>query len=143
MYACMLFVSWMLFIIIGGVLSSAALGSPKYIQSFCDDVGNYNNDTPTKKEEHLQFVIERIKDIDEELIGTMNKFMCSVACPCDKDGVNAWTDTMTEQEMNKFGRTLEEPTSELPYMTKDGENYYYWVADRAFDDNPKPIYNYE
>jgi len=98
-FGSVLFLCWVLFIVIGSIISGLATAGPKHIDAFCKG---------QSFDSKLEWLTEPIKEIDGNLNNQTNHYMCSQVCPCPQAAVAPWLN-MTEEEMNLFERTLTPP----------------------------------
>ena len=80
-FGSILLVCWVLFGVIGAVITFFSAAGPKQMDAFCRGETYANN---------LEFLTDAVSTIDGKLINQANHFMCSVMCPCPEDLSKPW-----------------------------------------------------
>jgi len=129
-YGVMLFVMWIIFIAVGGVVTGASIVGPQQVQDVCDGKLDDN--------ERMKVVMDTIHQVDNDLVGLMNERMCGLACPCEETPAKPWT-SLSEGDLKKYKRTKEVQSS--PSDDKDAEGNFYIVT--VADGDEEAVQNYK
>ena len=100
MYGTMLTLVWLVFVIVGGIVTGLGTAAPEAFDQVC--VGA---ETGSSFQEFRNLAV----DVDLGL-QSINSAMCSQLCPCDAEAVAPWF-ALEESYLNTFNRTKTQPTS--------------------------------
>lgn len=101
LYGVLMFGIWVGVLTIGIVVTSVAALAPSVAQEFCD--GNSLN-------YRLDFLVEQLRSIDEEINQFSGLYMCTEYCPCSLDYADPWL-ALSESTLNQWKRTKVAGTS--------------------------------
>ena len=95
-YGTTLFFVWIVFIIVGAILTAFAFLRPEQVQQLC---------TVGAGDSKVAFIGDVIQSADKSVGSVVNSKMCSQYCVCPTAAANDWLNK-PESYLNEFGRTL-------------------------------------
>lgn len=110
-YGTIMFFVWIIFIVVGAILTAFAFLSPDQVQSLCK-VGTGNS--------RVAFIGDAVQSLDKTLNSVVNAQMCSQYCVCPTNATGVWL-SKSESYVNGFGRSLK-PASQFN-ATDKAANY--------------------
>lgn len=116
-YGSVLFFLWMIFLVVGSLITGLSAAGPKHIEGFCNGEGMASQ---------LSFLTDTIEYVDGTLNNQTNVNMCSRICPCDVDKMSEWT-ALSESELNAFNRTKQAPPASQS-VTKNSNGMTYLIS---------------
>lgn len=99
LYGVALFFVWLIYFIVGGIVTGISTTGPQMIQDVCD--GNIEN---------TDWISEGIEEVDITIGSYQSQMMCSLFCPCSALDAQPWLD-MQEDELNEWKRTKKPVTN--------------------------------
>lgn len=95
LYGVPLFFVWMVFFIVGCILTGVSTSAPEEIQAYCDG----------ESEDNVQWLKDTIAEIDTSLNDYSSSYMCSEECPCPKERITEWLE-LGEKKLKSFNRVV-------------------------------------
>jgi len=88
--------SWLVFLILGIVITAVSTVGPETLESFCAQ----------EKQDHeqLDWLAQGVYNVDYEINRYAGEYMCSAVCPCLTSSVQPWT-KIAEDTLNSYNRT--------------------------------------
>ena len=99
LYGVTLFVAWIIFLIMGSVVTSVSISGPEQIQAFCDG----------ESSENVDWIRDSVDEIDSTINHFASQYMCSYLCPCEAVAMSPWLQE-SDETLNSFNRTKYPPT---------------------------------